>query len=174
MVAAASVSILFCSGTPRGIDTLDVEFVVLSFTIYRVICEPLETVHRVTHASECLGRMVDELAQEIKGKGVRGVLGGRSSLRSRWHLRDNPLSEFKPYCCEKLEDLGVPRRTLSIMTKPSVALALDPVSPQSLFIERSKAYIAGGFWDSALNDANKVCPLISRRLVLVHIFSSGD
>ena len=50
----------------------------------------------------------------------------------------------------------------------SAALVLDPVAPQGLFIKRSKAYIAGGLWDAALNDANKVCPFVSRRLVLVN------
>jgi hypothetical protein len=56
----------------RGIDTLGVEFVVPRFTIYQVLCERLETIHHVTHASECFGQMVDELAQEIQGKGKHG------------------------------------------------------------------------------------------------------
>ena len=44
----------------------------------------------------------------------------------------------------------------------SAALSLDPVAPQGLCIKRSKAYIARGLWDAALNDANKVCPFTSR------------
>jgi hypothetical protein len=72
LVAAASVSIFFCSGTPREIDTLlGVELVAPGFMIYQVICECLETIHRVTHASECFSQMVDELAQEIQGKGAK-------------------------------------------------------------------------------------------------------
>jgi hypothetical protein len=74
-VAAASVSIFFCSGTPRRIDTLGMEFVVPRFTIYRVICERLETTHRIMHARECVRQMVDELALEIEGKEVKWVLG---------------------------------------------------------------------------------------------------
>ena len=75
LLAAASVSIYSYSATPRGIDTLGVEFVVPRFTIYRVICEHLETIHRITHASECFRQMVDELAQEIQGKEAKWILG---------------------------------------------------------------------------------------------------
>ena len=75
LVAAASVSIFFCSGTHHGIDALRVEFVVPRFTIYRVICERLETTHRIAHASECFRQMVDGLAQEIQGKEAKWVLG---------------------------------------------------------------------------------------------------
>jgi hypothetical protein len=75
LVAAASVSIFLCSGTHRGIDTLGMEFVVPRFAIYQVICEHLETIHRIAHASECFRRMVDELALEIKGKEAQWVLG---------------------------------------------------------------------------------------------------
>ncbi|KAF8126554.1 hypothetical protein EV363DRAFT_1347847 [Boletus edulis] len=41
----------------------------------------------------------------------------------------------------------------------SAALALRPAAPPSLFMKRSKAYIAGGFSEAALNDANKVIEL---------------
>ena len=56
----------------------------------------------------------------------------------------------------------------------SAALALDPAGPQDLFIKRSKAYVAGGLRDAALNDANRVCPFVLRRLVLVDRSSPGD
>ena len=56
----------------------------------------------------------------------------------------------------------------------SVALSLNPTAPQGLFIKRSEAYIARGLWEDALNDANKVCPFVSRRLVLVDASSLGD
>ena len=75
LLVATSVSIFFCSGTPRGIHTLVVEFVVPRFTIYRAICERLETIHRITHASECFRQMVDELAREIQGEGAKWILG---------------------------------------------------------------------------------------------------
>ena len=38
----------------------------------------------------------------------------------------------------------------------SAALSLNPPSPQALLIKRSKAYVAGGLWNDALDDANKV------------------
>ena len=75
LVAAASVSVFFYSGIPRGIDTRGVEFVVSRFSIYRVICERLETIHHMTHASRCFRQMVDELSQEIQGEGAKWVLG---------------------------------------------------------------------------------------------------
>jgi hypothetical protein len=56
----------------------------------------------------------------------------------------------------------------------SVALSLNPVAPQSLFIKRSKAYIARGLCQDALNDAKQVRSFVSRRLVLVDVSSLGD
>jgi hypothetical protein len=56
----------------------------------------------------------------------------------------------------------------------SAALSLDPAVPQGLFIKRSKAYMAGGLWEDAVNDANKVRPFVSHSLVLVDISSPGD
>ncbi|KAF8129224.1 hypothetical protein EV363DRAFT_1338119 [Boletus edulis] len=41
----------------------------------------------------------------------------------------------------------------------SAALALHPALSTSLFVKRSKAYVAGGFSQAALNDANKVIEL---------------
>ena len=66
------------------------------------------------------------------------------------------------------------RRYDEAISRYSAALALHPVAPQGLFIKRSKTYIAGGLWDAALNDANKVCTFVSRRLVLVERSSPGD
>jgi hypothetical protein len=89
-----------------------------------------------------------------------------------------PLPEFKSRCCEKLEVLGDTamntRHYAEAISQYSAALALDPVAPQGLFIKRSKTYISGGLWNAALNDANKVCPFVSRRLVLVERSSPGD
>ena len=53
MVAAASVSTFFRSGSPRGIDILDVEFTTPRFTVYRAVCERLEAIERITDATEC-------------------------------------------------------------------------------------------------------------------------
>ena len=75
LVAAANASILFCPGILRAIDTFDLQFVVPRFTIYQVICERLETIHNITHASECFRQMENELAREIQGMEAKWVLG---------------------------------------------------------------------------------------------------
>ena len=68
MVAAASVSTFFRSGSPRGIDILDVEFITPRFTVYRAVCERLEAIERITDATECFCGMANELAREIQDK----------------------------------------------------------------------------------------------------------
>ena len=75
LVAASHVGIFFCSGTARGIDNFGVEFVVPRFMMYRVICERLETIDRITLASECFRQMVDELEQEVQGEEAKWVFG---------------------------------------------------------------------------------------------------
>lgn len=52
------------------------------------------------------------------------------------------------------------------ITYYSTALALDPATPRSIFIKRSKAYLAAGLWEVALNDANKVRSFIPHMLVV--------
>ena len=88
------------------------------------------------------------------------------------HLFDHPLSEFKSRCCEKLDGLGNTAMNTQhydqAISLYSAALSLDPAAPQGLLIKRSKANISGGLWEDALNDANKVCPFVSRRRVLVN------
>ena len=51
---------------PRVPDTLVSKFVVSRVTIYRVVCEHLETVGRTSDASECFRQMVVELVQQKK------------------------------------------------------------------------------------------------------------
>ena len=62
---------------PCGPDTLGLEFVVPRFSIYRVICERLETTDRITNASECLHQMADELVEQENAhdEQVQWVLG---------------------------------------------------------------------------------------------------
>ena len=52
------------------------------FTIYRVICEHLETIDHVTDAVECLQQMVSELADEtdIHDQQAKWILGKRSGM----------------------------------------------------------------------------------------------
>ena len=85
------------------------------------------------------------------------------------------MSEFKCHCCETLEALGDTamntRHYDEAISQYSTALSLDPVAPQGFFIKRSKAYIARGLLEAALNDANKVCSFVPHILVLAAISS---
>jgi hypothetical protein len=65
LVAAASVSIFFWSGTLREIDTDCLQFTSPGVTIYRVICERLEAIDRVTDAIECFLEMMSEFGGEV-------------------------------------------------------------------------------------------------------------
>ena len=66
LIAATSVSISFYPGTPRGIETLMVlQFTLPKVTIYRVICERLEVIDRVTDGIECFLEMMSELGGEV-------------------------------------------------------------------------------------------------------------
>ena len=66
LIAATSVSISFYPGTPRGIETLMVlQFTLPKVTIYRVICERLETIDRITNAIECFLEMMSKLGGEV-------------------------------------------------------------------------------------------------------------
>ena len=38
----------------------------------------------------------------------------------------------------------------------TIALSLDPLSPQDLLVKRSTSYARKGLWMDALNDANQV------------------
>ena len=42
----------------------------------------------------------------------------------------------------------------------SSALSLEPAASSGVLVKRSKAYVAIGFWEKALNDANKVCSFL--------------
>ncbi|KAF8555626.1 hypothetical protein OG21DRAFT_1483764 [Imleria badia] len=117
-----------------------VNFVVSRVTIYRVICEHLESIGRTTDASECFRQLVFELTQ------------GESSSDDQveWVLG-------------KLESLGDPAMSIErhddVIFRCSDALSLSPATPQDLLIQRSKAYVAKGLLQEALNDANKVIEL---------------
>ena len=59
------------------------------------------------------------------------------------------------------------QRHNAAISEYSAALSLDPTSSQGLFVKRSKAYVASDLWENGLQDADKVCPFLSRGLVLV-------
>ena len=150
-------------------------------TIYRVICERLAAIDRITDASECFRRMVDELAEQTNAHDERAewILGERScTLYGRSRLYDPCVLDFKRRCLLKLEGLGDAAMSAEqhddAISQYSAALSLDPATPQHFFIKRSKAYIAMGWWEAALNDANTVRPFDSRRLILIERSSLGD
>ena len=164
----------FCSDIPCGPDTLGPEFMVPPFTIYRVVCERLETIDRIMDASECFLQMVDELAEQTDAhvEQAEWVLGEWSRI-SCWcrRLCDHCMLDFKHRCSRKLEGLGDTAMSAEqhddAISRYTAALSLNPTAPQDLFIKRSKVYIARGLWEDALNDANQVCLFISCKLVLV-------
>ena len=174
LVTATSVSTFFYSNLRSGPDTIGLEFVVPRFTIYQIIFEYLQTIGRITDASECVHQMVDELLGQANARDeqLQWALGEWSCIPC------GGMFNLKRHCSGKLEGLGdtamSAERHDDAISQYSVALSLNPAVPQGLFIKRSKAYVARGLWQDALNDANKVCPFVSRRLVLVDISSPGD
>ncbi|KAF8415204.1 hypothetical protein L210DRAFT_103217 [Boletus edulis BED1] len=117
-------------------------FVVPRFSIYRALCERLEAVDRIIDAAECFHGMTSELTHEIQDE------------EARW------ISAFKSRCCGKLEDLADIEMNVQkynpAISLYTTALSLDLTAPQDIFIKRSKAYIAKGSWEEAMDDANEV------------------
>ena len=150
------------------------EFISSRFIIYRTICEHLDTLDEITDATECFHQMTTELGEEINLhiEQAEWVLSERFYI-PHWycHLCDNFLSGFKQHLSRKLEYLGDAamhvRRHNEAISEYSLALSLDPTSPQGLFIKRSRAYVARDLWENGLTDANRVRPFLSRRLLLV-------
>ncbi|KAF8547212.1 hypothetical protein OG21DRAFT_1472561 [Imleria badia] len=115
------------------------------FTVYRALCDCLETLDRITDATESFHEMANELARQT------------NSEQALW-IRD-----FKFRCRRKLEDLGDlamrARQHDEAIARYSAALTLSPTNPQDLHVKRSKAHANMGMWKDALNDANEVITL---------------
>ena len=133
------------------------------FTIYRVICLRLESIHRLLDATECFHRMTTELRGEIEHyEKEEWVLGEELNMSCKYHRSSDRCSlAFKHRCCGKLENIGdvaadARRRDVAI-THYSAALSLDPADPRDIFIKRSKARMTMGLWKDALDDANQAC-----------------
>jgi hypothetical protein len=62
--------------------SVSISVVVPRFTLYRIICEYLETIGRITDASECFRQMVDELAEQANApdEQVQWALGEWSHI----------------------------------------------------------------------------------------------
>ena len=71
-----------------------------------------------------------------------------------------PPSDFKSKCHGKLENLGNNAMNAKeydeAISQYTIALSLNPASPQQLLIKRSKSCAGKGLWKDALNDANEV------------------
>ena len=137
------------------------------FIIYRVICDRLETIDCVSDAGECFRQMVEELGEQD----AKWVHGEQSYITYRCRLCNHCILDFKHRCLGKLESCGDVAMNAeqhdNAIFQYSLALSLNPSAPQGFFIKRSKAHMAKGLWEEALNDANEVCPLVLRKLVLV-------
>ena len=118
--------------------------------------------------------MVDELIGQanVPDEQVQWVLGEWSRTLCGCMLN------AKRRCSGKLEDLGDTAMSAELydvaISQYSVALSLNPAAPQGLFVKRSKAYTAGGLWEDAFNDANKVCSLSRAGYFFVDTSSLGD
>ena len=173
LMTAASVSISFFSDLAFGPDILGLKFVVPRFTIYQIISECLRTTGRITDASECVRQMVDELVGQanVPDEQVQWILGEWSRTLCGYMLN------VKRRCSGKLEGLGDAAMSAELydvaISQYSVALSLNPAAPQGLFVKRSKAYTAGGLWEDALNDADKVCSLSRAGYFFVDTSSLG-
>ena len=76
---------------------------------------------------------------------------------------------------EHLGDTAVTAQTIDeAISLYSSALSLEPAAPSGLLVKRSKAYIAKGSWEKALNDANQVCSFFLLWSDLVDARSLGD
>ena len=84
--AARDVSI--ASATPDHELTCGSKFKVPRITIYRTLCEGLETVEGITDAIECFHQMENELPEGAitQGGQVQWVLGEQSCIPCRWRL----------------------------------------------------------------------------------------
>ena len=110
--------------------------------------------------------MVVELAEQTSADAqAEWICGERSRiLCEERSLYDHCVLDFKRLCSVKLERLGDvaigAERYDDAVSQYSAAIPLDPAAPEGLFIKRSKAYLAIGRWEDALNDANEVCSFV--------------
>ncbi|KAF8555907.1 TPR-like protein [Imleria badia] len=134
-------------GTWKDALFASVKFPVPKFTLYRVICERLETTDHVTDAIECMQQMENELANETD----------IHDERAKW------IHAFIRRCAEKLGRLGDAavdaRQHDTAITRYSAALSLDPTIGRSIYMKRSKVYVANGLWEEALDDTDQVMTL---------------
>ncbi|KAF8548746.1 hypothetical protein OG21DRAFT_1489116 [Imleria badia] len=137
---------LMMNGSWSDALTASVDFTPPRFTIYRAICECLETIDRILDASKCFLQMVNELAEET----------AMHSEQAEWVVA------FGRCCTQKLEHLGDgaadAKQHDAAITWYSAALSLNLPIPH-VFMKRSKLYMAKGLWKDALGDVNQAMML---------------
>ncbi|KAN0087969.1 hypothetical protein V8E55_006590, partial [Tylopilus felleus] len=113
-------------------------------TVYRVICEHLESMDRMTDAVECLHKITNDMGEEVYA----------SEPTIEW------VCDFTQYCSEKLGHLGDTAMDAQqhdeAISYYTTALSLGPACPQNVLIRRSKAWLATGEWEKARDDADQV------------------
>ena len=147
LVAAASVSIFFCSGTPRRIDTGGLQFTLPTVTTHQAICEHLEASDRLTNAIECFHEMTSKLGGEIYASGLmtEWVSGEFMFYLSGVHLTF--LSDFTHRC------LSAPGSDDDPLTPRT---ALDSRTATPLLTEWVRATLARRSWKDTLVAAASV------------------
>ncbi|KAF8553582.1 hypothetical protein OG21DRAFT_1604034 [Imleria badia] len=114
------------------------------FMIYRALCDHLETTNHIADAIECFHQMNSELARETSMHGERA----------------NWTEDFTQRCAKRLEQLGDiaadAQRHDEAIAQYSIALSLDPVIQQDVFMKRSNVYMAKELWEDVIDDANHV------------------
>ena len=122
---------------------------------------------QITAATECFHQMNSELREEVKlhAEHAEWVVGECCRIPC-WYSRlsDCFLLDFRERLFTKLEHLGDTamnaQRLDEAISAYSSALSLEPAASSGVLVKRSKAYVAIGFWEKALNDANKVCSFL--------------
>ncbi|KAF8129297.1 hypothetical protein EV363DRAFT_1400038 [Boletus edulis] len=130
----------------------------LAITIRQRLCETLYAAGHTMDAGKSLLELVDTFGDDVCMNGSM----------AEW-ISGTSVDEVELVLGEvtrilgKLESLGDSAmnagRHSAAISHYSAALALRPAAPPSLFVKRSKAYVAGGLGELALNDANKVIEL---------------
>ncbi|KAF8548747.1 hypothetical protein OG21DRAFT_1515960 [Imleria badia] len=139
---------LMMNGSWTDALTASVGFMAARFTIYRAICERLETNGHMLDASKCFLQMVNELAAETT----------THREQAEW------VDAFRQRCTVMLEHLGDgaadAQQYDDAITQYSAALSLSVPIPH-VFMKRSKLYMSKGLWKDALDDANQAMTLDS-------------
>jgi hypothetical protein len=147
LAAAVSVSISFFSGTPRGIDTLGVEFTLPRDIIYRVICERLEGIDRIMDAIECFHEMMSELGEDMSGPMTEWVTGEFMSCLFACHT----FNHFSDFTHRRLSAPGSDSGDA-----PTSHAILNSLTHTPLLREWAKAKLTCDFWKDALLSAVNV------------------